>query len=187
MKQFTILVDMDDTLVHTVRTWVSWLNAKYNLNVDYDSVVDWDMKLAFPTLTEAQIYEPLACEDFWYLVKPRVDAQVFLKFLMEDGHKIYICSSSHYLTVKYKIHHCLFKHFPYLEHKQLIFIRDKQLLKADFLIDDAIHNLTDGDYQGVMITVPYNKNMDEKALNLVRVNNWEEFYNYIKEKADDEG
>ena len=188
MRKFTILVDMDDTLVHTVRTWVAWLNAKHNLNVNYDDIKDWDMKLAFPTLTAEEIYGPLALVDFWQTVPPKHDAQVFLRLLMEEGHKIYICSSSHYLTVKYKIHECLFKYFNYLNPNQLIFLKDKQLLNADFLIDDAIHNLVDASYRGILITTPYNKHVNEKELepDMVRVNNWEEIYNFIKEQSNDE-
>lgn len=188
MKKFTILVDMDDTLVNTVKTWVNWLNAKHHLNVRYEDITDWNLSIAFPTLTLAQLYEPLGCQDFWKLVTPKHDAQVFLRFLIEDGHNVYIASASHYLTVKYKIHDCLFKHFPYLNHKQLIFINNKQLLNADFLIDDGIHNLTDAKYRGILVTTPYNQHINEKdiELDMIRVTNWEEIYNFIKEQANDE-
>lgn len=186
MKQFTILVDIDDTLIWTVRTLVTVLNYKHNLDVKYEDVKEWDLTKAFPTLTKEQIFEPMFHTGFWDCVIPRDDAIQYLPKLIEDGHKIYICSASHYGNIREKIDDCLFIHFPYLSNRQLMIVHNKQMINADILIDDGVHNLTNAPYFGILMTTPYNNHIDEKTLgdNILRVSNWHEVYTFIKEKAE---
>lgn len=187
MKKFTILVDMDDTLVETVPMWVKWLNEHYNLNVKYEDLKVWEMQVAYPSLTQDQIRAPLMNELFWMRVQPKPDAVYYLKKLIEDGHTIYICSASHPYTLTSKIKYCLFKHFDYLKTEQLIFTYKKQLINADFCIDDGIHNLIDAPYRGILITAPYNKLIKETDYeeDMVRVDNFKAVYYFIKEQADE--
>lgn len=187
MKKFTILVDMDDTLVNTVEVWVEWLNTKYNLDVKYDDLKVWDMQAAFPSLTLNQIRQPLSNLQFWNLVEAKEGAVEYLKKLMDDGHKVMVCSASHPTTIVGKVYNCLLQHFPYLDTTQLIFAYDKQLINADFLIDDGIHNLIDAPYRGILITTPYNKLIKETDYeeDMVRVNNFKEAYDFIEEQANE--
>ena len=180
-KKFTILVDMDDTLVDTVRTWVRWLNFKHNLNVQYEDLKVWEMQAAFPSLTVDQIYYPLRQKCFWMEVAPKPFAVEYLKKLIDDGHNIYICSASSPNTIGDKVRECLLKHFDYLRYDQLIFMHNKQLINADFCIDDGIHNLIDAPYKGILVHTPYNYSIDESKYGLKRVHNWKSIYEYIKE------
>lgn len=186
MKKFTILVDMDDTLVETVRTWIHWLNVKHNLSVKYEDIKCWDMQVAFPSLTLDQIRAPLMNEHFWMLVKPKPDAVEYLKKLMDDGHKVIICSASHPYTITAKIKYCLFKYFDYLQTEQLMFTYKKQIVNADFCIDDGIHNLIDAPYRGILISTPYNEAIEETEYEktIVSVNSFKEAYEYVKEEAE---
>ena len=65
--------------------------------------------------------------------------------------------------------------FSYLNPKQFIFMRRKQLLHADIMIDDKQTNF--GDYIGkkLMLTAYHNKNISDNELktkNIERVNSW---------------
>ena len=64
-KDFVICCDMDDTIEYLIQAWLRWLNNRYELSVQYEDVKHWEMKRAYPTLTEKQIFEPLALPDFW--------------------------------------------------------------------------------------------------------------------------
>lgn len=186
MKKFTILVDMDDTLVKTVPNWLEWLNKKYDLNVKYEDLKVWEMQVAFPSLTWDQIREPLMDETFWIHVQPKPDAVEYLKKLIDDGHNVMVCSASHPYTVTSKIKYCLFKHFNYLQGHQLIFTYNKQLINADFCIDDGIHNLIDAPYRGILISTPYNESIKETDYesDMVRVKSFKEAYEFIKEQSN---
>lgn len=187
MKKFTILVDMDDTLVQTVQTWISWLNVKYDLNVKYEDLKVWEMQAAYPSLTLDQIRAPLMQESFWMKVQPKPDAVEYLKKLMDDGHTVIICSASHPYTITAKIKYCLFKYFDYLQTEQLMFTYKKQIVNADFCIDDGIHNLIDAPYRGILISTPYNEAIKETDYesDMVRVKSFKEAYEFIKEQANE--
>ena len=188
MKKFRILVDMDDVLVDTVGTWVNWLNAVYACHVNYDDLKVWEMQVAYPSLTVKQIRAPLMKDHFWRLVRPLPGAVEYLKKLIDDGHEVFICSASHPFTITPKIKECLLKHFDYLDTTKIIFTYRKQMIDADFLIDDGIHNLIDGPYQGIIMSTPYNEAIKETEYekDLVRVTSFKEAYEYITEKANEQ-
>lgn len=181
MKKLKILVDMDDTIENLLDSWLNFLNKKYNKNIKYDEVLDWDMKLCYPDLTEDQIKEPLYIDSFWETVQPKVDAMYYLEKLIQDGHDVYICTNSNYKTISAKIDHILKKYFPFIDLSQVIVIKDKQLLNADILIDDGIHNLLGGNYMKLLYNAPYNIKYKERDLfnDIIRVYNWKQIYDII--------
>ena len=66
----------------------------------------------------------------------------------------------------------------------VITICSKQLINADILVDDGVHNLLGGSYKKILMTASHNKAFDANANGMVRVNNWQEAYDKIIEYAD---
>jgi 5'-nucleotidase len=64
----------------------------------------------------------------------------------------------------------LAKHFPGIHWRNIIFLGDKSILGADYLIDDLPRNLKTFSGQGLLFSAPHNR--DETAYQ--RVNNWQE-------------
>ena len=81
-KDIIIACDMDDTIEYLVPAWIKWLNAKHGTTVRYLDIKNWNMQLAFPTLTWDQIFEPLKLEEFWDTVAPMKDAQYYIPKLI---------------------------------------------------------------------------------------------------------
>ena len=52
MNRLKILFDADDVAETLVQGWVSILNERYGTSVSLEDVTDWDISLAFPTLTK---------------------------------------------------------------------------------------------------------------------------------------
>ena len=181
MKKFTICCDMDDTIEDLLGAWTTWLNNKYNLNVKVSDIASWTMNVSYPTLTDDQIFEPLYIPEFWDGVLPKLESQKYLKKLIDDGHNVYICTNTHYAILKEKMERCLFYHFPFINWRKIITMRDKQMIRCDYLIDDGVHNIV-GDYIGLLIDMPHNQNFS--AENVFRVYNFEEVYNIINEAAN---
>lgn len=176
-----ILIDMDDTIVDLLGAWVEYLNYKYRLSVNVEDITEWDITKFFPTLTPSQIYEPLKYDYFWGLVKPKSLASHYICELIRDGHEVYICTASYYESLKYKMDLALFKYFDYISWGDVIVTRNKQMIDADILIDDAVHNLIGGKYKGILMTAPHNKSVNAREVGVYRADNWEEIYNIIKE------
>ena len=104
------------------------------------------------------------------------------KKLIDDKHDIFLCSASNFHSLRYKIQQCVLHYFPYLHENKIIIIPTgkKQMLKADYLIDDYEYNLIGGEYKGLLFDTPHSKNFDlEPYPNISRVYNWEQIYKLI--------
>lgn len=177
----TILVDMDDTIENCTEAWVHLVNKRYGTNVDPMSLRDWDVSKAFPALTHKQVYDVTFEDEFWYSVKPIEGAVEYLKKLIDDGNRVCIVTCAAYETLKIKMEEVLFKYFPYITWSDVIIASKKQMIKADYLVDDGIHNHIGGEYKSLLFTAPHNCEYDAEANGMVRVNSWEEVYRYINE------
>lgn len=187
MKQLTVLIDMDDTIENLCETWVAYLNETHNTYVALSDIKEWDMTKAFPMLTTDEIFKPLTDERLWKRVSPLPGAVKNIKKIIDDGHKVFILTASHPNTVALKLNNVLFKYFPYITYKDVIISFKKQLIKGDILIDDAPHNLEDGDYFKLLFDAPHNQSYNESANGIVRVHNWDEIYfavNYLSKQLE---
>lgn len=177
-----ILLDMDDICVELLEEWTHNLNKISTYHKEPEDIINWDMRLAYPDLEPKSIYNCLNYQSFWENVKPVKDAYKYIKFLMDEGHDIYIATASIPSHLFIKTEYCLFKIFDYLTPKQIISIHDKSLLNADVLFDDYHENLRNFKGIKIMRNAAYNMNCDEECYDfrISRDNTWEEFYNLIK-------
>lgn len=184
MKKLIILVDMDDTIENLLEVWVSYLNERYGLTVTVDDVRDWDISLAYPSLTRAQVYSVLYENAMWKRVEPLPDSQELLKKLKDDGHEIYIVTSSNYQTLHTKMDEVLFYYFPFIDWSHVIITSNKQMIRGDVLIDDAPHNHIGGEYFKILMDCPHNRTFDADGSGMIRVHSWKEIYEEIKRYAE---
>ena len=178
-RDTTVLVDMDDTIEDLLPTWVEYLNRSYGYNVDIKDIDNWNIRLYFPTLTREQIYEPFNYKEFWSNVTPRQDAIHYLKKLYNEGYRIYICTASDYRTIRNKYEFIIKRYFSFITWDKMIITYNKQMICADYLIDDGIHNLENGNFIKVLMTAPHNKSYDASANGMFRADNWKEIYDFI--------
>lgn len=183
MKAMTILTDMDDTIEDLLSAWISRLNDMYGLTTTKEDVREWDMTAAFPSLPSEDIYKPLLDGEIWDSVLPKPDAPQILERMINDGHDVYVVTSSHYAGVKPKLDKALFRYFPFIDWKHVIISYNKQLIKGDVLIDDAPHNLIGGDYYKILMDAPHNRSFDEHSIGAVRVSSWLDVYDEIQRIA----
>lgn len=176
---FTICIDMDDTIENLLEAWINWLNKEHNLHASLEDVKGWNMSELYPSLDSDSIFKPLFKEEFWSTVTPKADAIKYIYDLIEAGQDVYICTSSHYATIRYKFEAIIAKFFPTVDWKKLIIAENKQMIKCDLMIDDGPHNLIDGDYIRILFDAPHNRDFDETSHNMKRVHTWEQIFNLI--------
>lgn len=179
-EKVTILIDVDDTIEDLIPAWVRWLNNKHHLSVPEDGIDCWEIYKHFPTLTKKQVYAPLYIKKFWETVEPKKDAVAYVQKIYEEGYDVYLCTNSNYETIHSKIGYIIDRYFPYMRDR-IITISKKQMLKADFLIDDNPGNLIGGDYNKILFECGHNKNLDEykKRQMYLITDSWEKIYNAI--------
>lgn len=175
----TILIDIDDVIENLCEAWVEWLNKQYGTSVDYTDITEWDISKFFPNLTKEQVYEPLHNPLLWEYVEPKDGAVEYVKKLIDDGYDVYLCTSTDYRNVKPKFESVIQKHFPYISWNQVIIASHKQMINADVLVDDGVHNLENGNYIKILVSAPHNASYDAKSNDMYRADNWEEIYNLI--------
>ena len=176
-----IFVDMDDILVNLLDEWLIHLNNyKGVIPRTIEDITNWNMKLAYPTLMDNQLYSCLSDVEFWKRVQPVNVAYKYLKMFIDEGDEVYVATSSFPLSFWAKTEFCLFKHFDFLTPKNVICINNKSLLNGDILFDDYHENLRK--FRGIKVLrdKPYNRNCDEECFHF-RINTWEEFYNIVQE------
>lgn len=180
MKKLTICIDMDDTIEYLLPAWLEWIANQHHFKVKPEAIKSWDITEYFPHLTVDQICYPLSIPEFWDTVKPMKDAIEIIPRLINKGHKVYICTSTNYKNAKEKFDRCLFKYFPFIDKHNIITCYRKQMVKCDILIDDAIHNLVEGDYIGILITSFCNTDIDiSNYPNIYRCDNWYKIEEFI--------
>ena len=162
-KPKVIVTDMDDVLVDLLPAWISTLNFRYNQHVKVDDIVEWDMRKAFPTLKPEQIYSVLGEQTFWSLVTPKGDAVQGLTELHDMGHKIYVCTATHYKNLSQKLNSCLTKYFPWLTYTDIIMCHNKQMIKCDYIIDDYPENIRGHSAVSFLMDAPHNRSRDKVA------------------------
>lgn len=172
-----ILCDADDTIENLIDCWVSEINQEHGTNVSPSDVTDWDVSLFFPTLTKAQVYAPIMGKEIWNNLERIPGCFEVLKEI-NDKHILRIVTATHYNTCDKKIERIL-ELFPFLNWNQFVITAHKQLIHGDYLIDDGTHNVTGGDYQGILFSRPHNKTFDAQAANVIRVSEWSEIRSII--------
>lgn len=175
----TVLIDIDDTISDLLSAWLKTLNEKYGTSVYRDDVTDWDMRTFYPSLTREQIFEPLHHNGFWKTVKPKPDAMEYVEKLFNEGYNVFLCTSTDYRNIRAKYEYIVKRYFPYIEWNHVIIASNKQMIQADYLIDDGIHNLENGNFIKILMTAPHNRNYDAKANGMYRADNWKEVYDFI--------
>lgn len=185
MRKLRILVDMDDTIEDLLHAWLGYLNERYGLQVEESEVRDWQFDLAYPSLSKRQVYSVLLEDDLWRRVVPLPQAVEYMRKLIDDGHEIYIVTSSNYQTLKTKMDEVLFRYFPFIDWSHVIVTSNKQMVRGDVLVDDAPHNLVGGEYMKILMNAPHNVEFNADEHGIIRVSAWAEVYNIISRFAQE--
>ena len=113
------------------------------------------------------------------MVKPKPYAVEYVKKIIDDGHDVFIVTSSYYKTIVQKMDCVLFTYFPYLTWDNVIITSHKQMVKGDVLIDDGIHNHDGGEYFSILMDASHNRKFDAEKHGMLRVKSWPEAYEAV--------
>ena len=157
----------------------------YGTTVAFEDIKDWDMTLAFPTLTKQQIFGVLHDDELWKSLEPMPGSQRVLQKWFDQGHQLYMVTASDYRTCKVKVERIL-EMFPFLDWEHIIFASNKQMIRGDILIDDGIHNLLNGEYFKILFNRPHNRGLDVEKYGVQRADTWDDVDSMVQEFAERE-
>lgn len=173
------VTDMDDVLVDLLSAWCAVLNFRYKRKVKVEDIRDWDMRIAYPDLTDKQLYEVLNEDELWQAVEPKGDSVIYLPQIKDLGLTIYICTATHYKNICKKLTNCLLKYYPWLDYKDIIMCHNKAMLKCDYIIDDNPDNIKDSTAIRFLYDCPHNQSADKNTYDY-RVTSMKETYEIMR-------
>jgi 5'-nucleotidase len=176
-----ILIDMDGVIADFEGRVIEELNKNYpeiKIIVNRDKgIVDFYKERDEKTykIIEKIIYS----KSFIKNLKPIKGSKEALKYLLDKGNDVFICSSP--LT---KTEYSFSEKFNWIIdnlgeewRRRLILVKDKTLIKGDILIDDKhdIKGLTGSSWEHIIFDQPYNSHITGKK----RIN-WDNFKDVLK-------
>lgn len=165
-----IALDMDDVIADTHSKFVDiYLNGeapRYTLEElkekSFHELLD---ETEFQTLFQ-HVYKP----GFFRDIRIMDGAQDVVNRLMEQ-YEVFIATAAmefpNSFVDKYE---WLAEHFPGIHWRNIIFLGDKSILGADYLVDDLPRNLKTFSGEGLLFSALHNRN----ETGFKRVNNWQE-------------
>lgn len=168
-------VDIDDTITDFVEPLLERYNNVYHDNVKFTDITDYYIKQFLkPECTN--IFKEFANKQFFAdtVIKEYIKNELRK---LNDKYDLYFVTAGAPITIRDR-DKMLSRNLDWYTSSQLIVCRDKGMLKLDYLIDDNVTNCEVGDYDGILITRPWNLYSNYNIA--LRVNGFNEVCNKIE-------
>src|SRR6185312_1830703 len=162
-----LAIDMDGVIADLIPALTEVVNECEDDNVNPDDIYSWNIGKFFKCGSKVYDYMTYG----WFRCLPVIkDSQEVVKKLSETYH-VYIVSSAtnNFDSLKAKME-WLEEYFPFIPSSNIVLCGRKNIIKADFMIDDGYHNLIDFTGEGILFDAPHNKNENR----FTRAMNWKE-------------
>ena len=162
----TILVDIDSTITNfgEILLFVNNINNKTKYSYTDITTYNWfDETFANP-------WTPTNSHHFWDGVQIHPQAVSTLEQWVEQGHKVYLVTASHFNnTLGYKIRKTLEPfNSKFINERNVIITQDKSAIMGDVMIDDCVDNLVNFEGACICYAQPWNKDYGGS----LRFSNW---------------
>ena len=174
-----IAIDFDSTLFPTMERVVEIYNKRHNSNIDLSQIVTYNLYDSLSTEIADEMLELFVEKEVYSSLQPYKGAIRAIKSLSEQGHELYIVTSTDVRNMEWK-EELIQKHFPFIPKNNLIRIHNKALLNVDVMIEDKLENLTQTFAERVCFDQPWNKDDDaDYVYGIYRIHHWGEINNVI--------
>ena len=175
-----IAIDFDSTLFPTMEKVVELYNKKNNAAIDMSEITMYNLHDNFPSDVADELIELFVEKEVYSSLQPYKGAIRGIKTLIEQGHEIYIATSTDVRNMEWK-EELLQKHFPFIPKKNLIRIHNKSLLSVDVLVEDKLENLKNTFADRVCFDQLWNRDDDfDYVYGVYRIHHWGEINNVIQ-------
>lgn len=176
MNKKKIAIDMDGVMADVETQFIEWYAKDTGKVISKESLIGKPEREAFPETGKVKNYA--ATKGFFATLKVMDDAQEVIAFLMEH-YEVYIVSAAmefpQSLIEKY---HWLAEFFPAISWQNIVLCGKKDIINADYLIDDHIRNLDPFTGKTLLFTAFHNVNYTHHE----RVNNWKEVQKFFEKE-----
>ena len=167
---------MDEVMADTLYEHLRRYNEQYDEALTPEDLAGKNLWEITPIDRQQQLRAFLDAEDFFEDLPLMPDSQEVLKDLTRRF-EIFVATAAmsvpNSFSAKYR---WLERHFPFIPPTHYVFCGNKNILRADYLIDDLPRNLLRFEGQGLLFTAPHNLTLT----GFTRVNDWQEVAKYFE-------
>ncbi len=163
-----ILIDMDEVMADAISRFLEWYEKDFGIKYTKDQLAGTKLSEVVPEEHRA-IVKNYPHQKGFFKDLPLIENSREVIEELYNRYDIYVASAA--MEFKYSLPEkfdWLDEHFPFIHWRRRVFCGDKNLLKADVLIDDHDFNLSVFEGRAIIFTAPHNVN-DAKY---ERLNNW---------------
>lgn len=172
MKE-SIAIDMDGVMANVEKHFVDWYNKNHGENFSVQDIQGKSEADAFP---KSGIIKKYASTPGFFSTVPVMEDAIEAIKKLNDHYEVYIVSAAmEFPQSLIEKREWLQEHFPFISWKQIVFCGSKNVIKADYMIDDHPKNLDP--FSGTSILFEAFHNLDVNAH--YRVKNWKEVLTYF--------
>lgn len=177
-SNLTIFVDMDNTLVDLTGPVLAMYNEEYGDSLKSGDIVEYGM-WQFMKCGKDKLYSYFNVPGLFRHLTPLPDAIRAVQELIRADHRVFIATSPPYsaLDSMREKKEWVDEHLPELR-RNVVFLREKSLLRGDVLIDDTPKNLKGFYGTSVCFGMPYNEGCGD-----FRVDSWDELLRLFRMKG----
>jgi 5'-nucleotidase len=162
-----ILVDMDGVIADVYTRFFELYEKETGKKKTMEEIIGLKEGEAFP-----EVYRWVATTGFFRTIPVMKDSQRVLKLLNEKYEIIIVSMATEYPQSLTDKQLWLNDNFPFISWKQVVFCGNKNLIRADIMIDDHFKNLDNFDGDTIMYIQPHNIN--NTTHNYKTVSSWKE-------------
>ncbi|WP_407632936.1 5' nucleotidase, NT5C type [Bacillus velezensis] len=162
-----IAIDMDQVLADLLSDWVAYINAYDDPFLKDEDILCWDISKY--SNTQNNVYRHLDYDLFRNLNVIEGSQRVVKELTKKYEVYVVTTATNHPESLKAKLE-WLTKYFPFIPPSNVVLCGNKNIIKADIMIDDGIHNLETFEGMKILFDAPHNRNDNR----FIRVMNWEE-------------
>lgn len=168
--------DVDDVLAALIPEWLRRYNMLWGDSLTPEDLASWAISEYVKPECGLKVLDLLGAPDFYDSVAPIPGALEAVNQAREIGRVVFITSCGED-TIEQKFR--WLKHHGFTQDMAEYYpARDKSLINADFLVDDAIHNVDAFPRRSLLVTRPHNRAFTPKTA--VRIHDLSEVAPRIK-------
>jgi 5'(3')-deoxyribonucleotidase len=176
---FKIAIDFDETLFPTLNKVIEVYNMRHDVGIELSQITTYHLHDSLPPEVADELLELFVDKNIYDCLQPYKGAVRAVKTLVEQGHEIYIATSTDVRNMEWK-EELLQKHFPFIPKKNLIRIHNKSLLNVDVIVDDKLDNLKSTFADRICFDQPWNRDEEtDWVYSIYRIHHWGEIINVI--------
>jgi 5'-nucleotidase len=180
-RRLRIAIDMDETIADSLKEHIRRFNAAFGANLTGEELQGKNIEDLVPSDQRPTVRRMVQDESFFGDLDVIEDAQQVVRDLSGE-HEVFIVSAAmdvpESFAAKYR---WLRRHFSFIPVSNLVFCGDKEIINADYLIDDQARHFRGFQGTGILFSAPHNAKESGRS----RVENWQQVRRLFLEQPGD--